>query len=279
MVDHLLCSALLLIALLRLGVILYERWARTRVATGPTTRRPATPLRQHSQDPTPFPGLTRKPPCPACEQTSEPGSPTPLVPPPLLSSSQGRPRQVDTSAQFCPQPRCAYYGWVGLENIRANGYPSGGRWRQFQCRSCQQYFLEIQGTPFHGKRLAPEVRVWAAGAFAEGLGMRAVARVLAVDPNTVRHWVTEVADQAAAFSRHFLHDVQSTQVQMDEIFALLSTVKAGEVREEAALPRGSRSPHWVWIALDPATKLLLAIKSGERTLAMAQCLVHQVAQV
>jgi IS1 family transposase len=87
-----------------------------------------------------------------------------------------------------------------------------------------------------------------------------------------------VADQATAFSRHFLRDVQGTQVQLDELFAVLSAVKAGEVSEEEALPRLSRSP-WVWVALDPVTKLLLAIAVGERTLAMAQCLVHQVAQV
>lgn len=52
------------------------------------------------------------------------------------------------------------------------------------------------------------------------------------------HWMTEVAEQAAAFSRHCLHDVPSTQVQMDELFAVLSAVKAGEVREEALPLRG-----------------------------------------
>jgi IS1 family transposase len=131
----------------------------------------------------------------------------------------------------------------------------------------------------HGKRVVPEVLVWAVGALAEGLGIRAVARVFAVAPNTVLHWLLEVADQAAAFSRYFLHDVQGTQVQLDELFALLSAVKAGEVSEGEALTRLARSPHWVWVALDPVTKLLLAIEVGARTLAMAQCLVHQVAQV
>src|SRR5262245_28873090 len=121
--------------------------------------------------------------------------------------------------------------------------------------------------------------MWAVGALAEGLGIRAVARVLAVDPNTVLQWLTEVADQAAAFSRSFLHDVRVTQVQLDELFALLSAVRAGEVSEGKALSRLSRSPHWVWVALDPVTKLLLAIEGGARTLAIAQCLVHQVAQV
>jgi transposase-like protein len=247
MVDHLLFYDLLLIALLWLGVILYKRRARNRAATGPTTRKLVTPLPKHSRDLTPFPGLTHKPHCATCQQVPAPAELVSL-PPPLLSIPQGRPRRVDTSGQFCPQPRCVYYGWVGRGNLRANGYPNGGRWRQFQCLSCKQYFLETHGTPLHGKRVPPEVLVWAVGALAEGLGIRAVARVFAVDPNTVLQWLTEVADQAMAYSRYFLHDVRVTQVQLDELFALLSAVRAGEVSEGKALSRLSRSPHWVWVA-------------------------------
>jgi hypothetical protein len=73
--------------------------------------------------------------------------------------------------------------------------------------------------------------------------------------------------------------VQSTQVQLDELFALLSAVKVGEVSEGEPLNHLSRSHHWVWVALDPVTKLLLAIEVGERTLALAQRMVHRVAQV
>jgi transposase-like protein/IS1 family transposase len=186
---------------------------------------------------------------------------------------------VDTAKQFCPHPPCAYCGWTGLENIRANGYPNGGRWRQFQCLGCKKYFLETHGTPLHGKRVAPELLVWAVGAVAEGLGIRAVARVFEVDPNTVLQWLGEAADHAAAFSQSFLHDLCVTQVQLDELFALLSAVKAGEVSEAEAIQHPSRSPHWVWVAIDPVSKLLLAIEVGERTLAMAQAVVHQVVQV
>jgi IS1 family transposase len=116
-------------------------------------------------------------------------------------------------------------------------------------------------------------------ALAEGLGIRAVARVFEVDPNTVLQWLVEVADHARAFSRYFLHDVRVTQVQLDELFALLSAVKAGEVSEAEAITRLSRAPHWVWTAMDPVTKLLLIIDVGDRTLAMAQRVVHQVVQV
>lgn len=69
------------------------------------------------------------------------------------------------------------------------------------------------------------------------------------------------------------------QVQMDELFALLSAVKDGEITEAKAIKRLSRSPHWVWVAMDPISKLILAFNVGDRTLAMAQRLVHQVTQV
>ena len=278
MVDHLLFYDLLRIALLWLGVSLYKRRARNRAATGPTTRKLVTPLPKHSRDLTPFPGLTHNPPCATCQQVPAPAEPVSL-PPPLLAIPQGRPRRVDTSGQCCPQPRCVSYGWVGRGNLRATGYPNGGRWRQFQCLSCKPSFLETHGTPLQGKRVPPAVLMWAVGALAKGLGIRAVARGFAVDPTTVLHWLTEVADQAAAFSRSCLHDLRVTQVQWDELFALLRAVRAGEVSEGKALSRLSRSPPWVGVALDPVTQLRLAIAGGARTLAIAPCLVHQVAQV
>jgi hypothetical protein len=130
-----------------------------------------------------------------------------------------------------------------------------------------------------GTRVAPEKLVWAVGALAEGLGIRAVARVFEVDPKTVLAWLVEVAEHAVAFSQDVLHDVWVTQVQLDALFALLSAVKAGAVSEAEAIQRLSRSPHWVWAAIDPVTTLLLTVDVGDRTLAMAQRVVHQVVQV
>jgi hypothetical protein len=46
-------------------------------------------------------------------------------------------------------------------------------------------FLETSGTPMCGTRVAVDRRVWAVGARAEGLGIRAVARVFEGAPHTV----------------------------------------------------------------------------------------------
>jgi len=147
------------------------------------------------------------------------------------------------------------------------------------CLGCHGYFLETLGTQFHAKQVAPDKLVWAIAALAEGVGIRAVARVFEVDPNTVLNWLGEAAEHLATFSRSFLQDVHVEQVQMDELFALLSAIKDGEVTEAEAIKRLSRSPHWVWVAIDPVTKLLLTVDVGERTLAMAPRLVHQITQV
>jgi IS1 family transposase len=103
--------------------------------------------------------------------------------------------------------------------------------------------------------------------------------VFEVDANTVLQWLVEAAEQRRAFSQHFLQDVRVRQVQLDELFALLSAVKEGEVSEAEAIERLERSPRWVWVAMDPESKLLLAIDVGSRTLAMAQRFVHHVVQV
>jgi hypothetical protein len=100
-----------------------------------------------------------------------------------------------------------------------------------------------------------------------------------VAPNTVLHWLVEVAHQLQAFSAYFLHDLHRRQVQRDELYAVLSALKEGTVSEDEAITRLARSPHWVWTTMDPESKVLLTMDVGARTLALAQRVVHQVAPV
>jgi IS1 family transposase len=168
---------------------------------------------------------------------------------------------------------------LGLGNLRANGHPSGGPWRQFQCRACEGYFLETHGTLFHGTRVAVELIVRVLACLAEGLGIRATARVFEVDPNTVLHWLVEAAEHLRAFSSYFLCDLHVGQVQLDELYAVLRDLKAGAISDDEAIERLERSRDWVWTAMDPTSKLLVVVDVGTRTLAMAQRVVHQLVQV
>jgi hypothetical protein len=110
---------------------------------------------------------------------------------------------------------------------------------------------------------------------AEGLGIRAPARVFEVAPNTVLHWLVEAAEQLRAFSAYFLCNLHLEQLQLDALYAVLRDLKASEINDDEALRRLERSPYWVWTAMDPTSKLLVVVDVGCRTLAMAQRVVHQ----
>ena len=60
---------------------------------------------------------------------------------------------------------------------------------------------------------------------------------------------------------------------MDELYGRIRAVRAGEGDQAER-----RSTAWLWTAMDPVSKLWLALIVGPRTLGAAQSLVHQVAQ-
>jgi IS1 family transposase len=277
MVSHLFFSHFALLVLVWLFCLFLYTWPRDRVRL-PHPAAPSAPRRQRSNTPKSFAGLTQKPHCALCEQdVPHPQVPSAVRPDPLPPTHR-RPRTVDTSKHFCPHTGCRYRGWLGLGNLRANGHPSGGPWRQFHCTACQGYFPEHHGTLFHGKQIAVELIVRVLACLAEGLGIRATARVFEVDPATVLRWLVEAAEQLQAFSRYFLCAVHVEQVQLDELYAVLREVKAGALTENDAIERLERSRYWVWTAMDPESKLLLVIDVGTRTMAMAQRVVHHLVQ-
>src|SRR3989441_3627521 len=244
----------------------------------PTESVPTKFKRTRTSEPTPFEGLTQRPPCAACEHDAyHPKPSAPRRPDPMPATSR-RPCTVDTSMHFCPHEGGDYRGWLGLGTLRANGHPSGGPWRQLYCRSCDGYFLETHGTLFHGKRLSVELIVRVLACLAEGLGIRATARVFEVDPNTVLQWLMAAAEQLQALTSYFLCDMHVTQLQLDELYAVIRALTTGEISADDALKRLEGSRPWVWTAIDPVSKVLLAIEVGPRTVAMAQRVVHQVAQ-
>ena len=281
MVPPLFFSQLVVFALIWLFMMLHLTWTPPGVSAPatPAEPEPLKPKRHRSHEPKPFEGLTHKPHCALCERdTVHPQAPPP-VPPDPMPPTHRRPREVDTSKPFCPHAGCDYRGWLGLGNLRANGHPSGGPWRQFHCTSCNGYFLETHGTIFHGKQAAVELIVRVLACLAEGLGIRATARVFEVEACTVLHWLVEAAEQLRAFSAYFLCALHLEQLQLDELYAVLRAFKAGEMSEDHAMKRLERSPSWVWTAMDPTSKVLVVVAVGCRTLAMAQRVVHQVTGV
>ena len=281
MIPHLVYYQLVVVGCLWLCLMLHYVWpSRTTVRPQqPTEPIPARFKRKPTSEPKPFAGFTQRPPCTACDHEAHHPIPSPPRRPDPMPATNRRPCVIDTSMHFCPHDGCDYRGWLGLNNLRANAHPSGGPWRQFYCRSCHGYFLASHGTIFHGKHLPVDLIVHTLACLAEGLGIRATARVFEVDPNTVLQWLVEAAEQLQAFSHYFLCDVHVTQLQLDELYAVLRGLRDGQISEAQALKHLESGRPWVWTAVDPVSKLLLAIEVGPRTVEMAQRVVHRVSSM
>jgi len=171
-----------------LCVILYWVRLRRQAVTDQTCGNPAQRTTRRSQDPKPFPGLTIKPYCDACKPG--PSEPPPMTLPPRLHFPYGRPRTVATHHQFCQSLRAAMMAGSGGAISAPTVIPSGGPWRQLFCVACGAIFWKPVARRCMASRCPPSGScVWFA-TVAEGLGIRAVARVFEVDPNTVLAWLT-----------------------------------------------------------------------------------------
>jgi len=144
MLPHHVYYQLAIVGCLWLCIMLYYLWpspdaVRSRL---PSESVPPRFKRTRTSDPKPFAGLPQRPHCAACAHDAHHPKAPPPRRPDAMPPTNRRPCAIDTSRHFCPHAGCDYRGWLGLGNLRANGHPSGGPWRQLYCRSCHGYFLE-----------------------------------------------------------------------------------------------------------------------------------------
>jgi IS1 family transposase len=129
--------------------------------------------------------------------------------------------------------------------------------------------METEGTIFYRSSTPPETIWHALAVLAEGLDIQATARVFGVEADTVQDWLNQAAEHMEAVSGYMLHDLHLTQVQLDELWALLGR------RQK----KDKRNTRWVWAAVDPVSKLFLSFVVGDRSLNTAQLLIHAVVLV
>ena len=96
-------------------------------------------------------------------------------------------------------------------------------------------------------------------ALAEGMDVSAAVRVFGHGETTITRWRDRAAQHAERMHRHFLHGLHCPHLQLDEIRTRL------RARERVT---------WLWLALDPRTKLIPALALGPRTQHTAHTLVH-----
>jgi transposase-like protein len=121
------------------------------------------------------------------------------------------------AGSYCPNKKCQEYGKVEAGNIVKYGKSPQGRQR-YQCRVCKKVFNERVGTLFYGKRTAVKDIVESLAMVAEGMGIRATARVKGIKHDTLSAWLREAGSQAQQVEEVLLQDYHWNASQIDALW-------------------------------------------------------------
>ncbi len=126
-------------------------------------------------------------------------------------------------------PRCA-----SKDFVKAGFHPNGKQ--RLRCKACKRDFVAVET-----KQYPPEKRELARKLYLEGLGFRAIGRIIGVSNVTVLYWIREMGEALLAKPA-----AKAEQIELDELCTYIQkkSVNAGfgwllTVQAEPSLPPGS----------------------------------------
>jgi IS1 family transposase/transposase-like protein len=186
---------------------------------------------------------------------------------PVRNNRLGRPATIETNHVFCPNESCRGFQVIGPNlNHWIVGHGTyttqGGEKRQmFLCKLCNTPFSETRGTVFFGLKTPSETVYRALTCLAEGLGIRATARVFQIKKDTVLRWLRRAGQHSAQVSAYLMRNFQVEHAQLDELWTFVfKKEKTLSAWEKLHTEYGD---NWIWTAIDPVHKLVLAFVLGD----------------
>jgi len=209
--------------------------------------------------------------CPACRLASPASSarvpaPVPVRPWSEVKSRRGAPKRIPTDGFACPNRACRYFGITDASMHALVGDGKHGRAepiQTFRCQACRTTFTARRDTPLYRLKTPSQQVAMVLSALAEGLDPSAAERVFGFRQATISTWLSRAGEHAHTLHERFFCQLHLPHLQLDELRTRL---------------RCARQVLWLWLAIDPCTKILPVLQLGPRTQHMAHLLIHSLRQ-
>src|SRR6266704_2805133 len=210
--------------------------------------------------------------CPACRLASTPSSgeepaPLPVRPWREVKSRRGAPKRVNTEGFACPNRKCPYFE-ITDAHIRAlvgdGKHGRAERIQTFRCQACHTTFTSRLNTSFFRLKTPSHQVAVVLSALAEGLDPSAAERVFGFRQVTIATWLSRAGEHARNLHERFFCHLRLPHLQLDELRTRL---------------RCAKQVLWLWLAIDPCTKLLPVLHLGPRTQNAAYTVIHSLRQI
>ena len=149
----------------------------------------------------------------------------------------------------CVNPDCDRYGQKSGNNLTVRKVYGQDDIRYLRCQCCQQEFSERKNTALWNSKIAEAKAVAVSEHLADGCGIKSTARLVKVDPSTVRRLNQKTGKHGERYHEQEVQDVAVTELQADERHGFA----------------GSKSqPAWEAEWMEPKSKFILAHVQGIR---------------
>lgn len=193
--------------------------------------------------------------CPVCRLGSPPALGGGTVSAPVrpwreVKSRRGAPKHIDTQGYACPNSQCRYFGNTDAHFHALVGDGKHGHAepiQTFRCQACRTTFSARRDTPLYRLKTPSQQVAVVLSARAEGLDPSAASRVFGFRHATITTWLTRAGEHAQTLhERSFCH-LWLPHLQLDELRTRL---------------RSQTQVQWLWLAIDPLTKILPVLELG-----------------
>jgi len=210
--------------------------------------------------------------CPACRLASTPSLGIGPVSAPVrpwheVKSRRGAPKRIPTAGFACPNQQCAYFGITDASIHALVGDGKHGhaeRIQTFRCQACRTTFTARRHTPLYRLKTPSQQVAVVLSALAEGLDPSAAERVFGYRQATITIWLSRAGEHAQTLHKRCFRTLWLPHLQLDELRTRL---------------RSASQILWLWLAIDPLTKILPVLELGPRTQTMAHRLIHSLRQI
>jgi IS1 family transposase len=209
--------------------------------------------------------------CPACRRQCAHAA-SPLVQPAAvrpwrdLKRRRGAPRRIATDGFACPNHACLYYGITDAQVHALVGDGTHGTHepiQTFRCQACRTTFTSRRDTPLYRLKTPSGRIAEVLSALAEGLTVAAATRVFGHSEGAITTWLTRAGEHSATLHERWFRTLTLPHLQLDELRTRL--------RDRAHVV-------WLWVVVDPLTKLIPVLHLGPRTQTAAHAVVHELRQ-
>jgi len=204
--------------------------------------------------------------CPSCQSGIELAILKPhlnVIPYSQRKSTRGRRKRSATQGHACPNPACDYFGVTDqrLHAVFGDGKRGIDRHIQYwKCQWCDKRFSSRLHTPLYRLKTAENCIVLVLMLLAEGGDISVQVRCSGHGEAAITRWLERAGQHSILFHERFFHHLLLKLVQLDELYC--------RVRTQGIM--------WLWLAIDPVTKVLPALHLGQRKNVDAMCLLHDL---